>query len=83
MREYALRAAMLEQAISDFTRENVDGPVSLAHAEKTGERLAITWIFGDEQDYAFSFDVCCELRDLDPDKTRELLIARVIDLYDK
>lgn len=79
-RELALRYAFLEQGVSDFLRGGSDEYLSVAKAEEAGERLAVTWIFGDEQDYPFSFDSTCDFLDIDSEVLRKALVRKV--LYD-
>jgi len=82
--EKQLRCAVLEQAISDFVRGGPDEAVSVARAEVCKERLAITWIFGDDQKHSFSFESICDLVDVDPGELRALLIERLLEQeYDR
>lgn len=78
-KEMSLRAAMLEQAVSDFTRGSTDEANSVQHAEKIGVRMSITWMFGSEQDYSFSFEVLCEVVSCNPDEIRKRAVDKVLD----
>jgi hypothetical protein len=78
----SLRVAMIEQAVSDFLRTGSDEASSIQHAEKIGERLSITWIFGEEQDYPFSFECLCEVVSCDPDEVRGRVIDKVLSSHD-
>lgn len=80
-KEMSLRVAMVEQGVSDLLRISSDEASSAQHAERIGERLAMTWIFGEEQDYPYSFETLCEVISCDPDEIRKRIVDKILSIY--
>ncbi|HIC91877.1 MAG TPA: hypothetical protein EYP21_07460 [Syntrophaceae bacterium] len=62
MPEMKLMLALLASAIKDLIKENVD-PLD--------RQSAIRWIFGEENNYVFSFETVCLHLDIDPIRLRK------------